>query len=519
MAGLVLFLHGLKGDRHSWGAVPDFVRDSPLGNDFDVDRAEYDAKVFGSTDIETSARQILTKIETAYAEHDPIYLVGYSLGGLIAREVCRRLLMSGPDELLNRIAAVLTVGSPLEGARMANWLLRNTPIISPKVRELTGNHFDRYRDAIDVAMKRSAKRPKYFHIEIETDRVIAKHIAEHFTQDDYQAAVIPGSHRDFANKKADASYVADVLLRQIRNSQNSMIRPNIRTPELVAPNDLPDQLILIACSHTKNPGGAKVPDLNPAGWILPRGLRQRVIDKRSYVFSVLDDAKLADGFERGGNRKHQPANRDLKRGPDLGGVSVIGDEGSYLPAWKRYGGRFYTAVSQTAWESYHQKHHQIGVLIMSGLYGLIAPDEHIQNYDVHLTDTHVDSGHSVSSMWGDLFTEMLNTYIQLSHRGRKVQIVNLLCDEHYVDAVTWHKLSTNCSVFHLASPTLKDVLLLPPAGRIFDSILQNPTRLEQLVHDELVDLSSFGAPPAGLSSTQVVFESRVGASRQSDGSA
>jgi len=40
--------------------------------------------------------------------------------------------------------------------------------------------------------------------------------------DDVQAAVIPGSHRDFASNNVDASYVADVLLKQIRNSQNSL---------------------------------------------------------------------------------------------------------------------------------------------------------------------------------------------------------------------------------------------------------------------------------------------------------
>jgi hypothetical protein len=61
MSGLVLFLHGLKGNRYSWGAVPDFVRDSSLGYGFDVDTVEYSANFFSSAGIETSARQVLTQ--------------------------------------------------------------------------------------------------------------------------------------------------------------------------------------------------------------------------------------------------------------------------------------------------------------------------------------------------------------------------------------------------------------------------------------------------------------------------
>jgi len=427
--------------------------------------------------------------------------------------MCRRLLDNDPDLLLDKIPAVLTVGTPLEGARLANFLLRYTPIISPKVRELAKNHFDRYREAIRTAMTRKAKRPKHLHIAIENDMVVAKHIAEHFTSDDYDGGVIPGSHRNFANDNRDASYVADVLLTQIRNSQNSLSRPNILKSEPMASDALPDRLILVAGVHTKNKGGDPAADPMPAGWILPPGLRQRVIDKRSYVFSVLDDAKLADGFERGGNRKYQPANQNLKHGPDLGGVSVIGDPGVYLPASQRYSGRVYVPITREAWDSYHQNRNRVRLLIMSGLYGLIEPEERIQNYDVHLTDTHVDSGQSVASMWSELYTEMIENYIHQSHRNRKVNILNLLGDKHYVDAILWHKLSPNCSVFHFASPTLEDVGLLPPAGTVLDSILRNPGRLDGLRHMEPMDISTFGTPPTGLSSTQLIFEPYIGASK------
>jgi pimeloyl-ACP methyl ester carboxylesterase len=313
MAGLVLFLHGLMGNQQSWGAVPDFVRQSPLGQTFEVTALEYSATAFGSAQITTSAQQVLTQIQTRYPANDPIYFVGHSLGGLIAREICRQLLVSDPDSILSKIGGVITVGTPLAGTRIANWLLGHTPIITPKIRELTKNHFDGYREAIRQAIKRSAKRPKHFHIAIENDMVIAKHLADHFTEDDYSAGVIPGPHRNFASSNSDASYVADVLVTQIRKSQNSLSAPDIRRID-APPHTLPDRLILISCSHSKHAGGDAIAEPYPAGWILPPDLRQRVINRRSYVYSVLADAKLEDGFKSGNNRKHQPTNQELKHG-------------------------------------------------------------------------------------------------------------------------------------------------------------------------------------------------------------
>ena len=193
------------------------------------------------------------------------------------------------------------------------------------------------------------------------------------TDDDVVADTIPGKHSNFADQNEDASYVADVLLRHIRSAHNvavsrSVSRPYIRLAEPGTHVELPDQLILIACSHTKRDGGtSSFPGIAPAGWIPQQSLRQRLISKRTYVYSLLDDAKLADGFERGGNRAHQPANVDLKYGPDLGGTSVVGDEGRYLPAFQRYNGRSYVPVSSAAWDALHQNQNRIRVLIMSGL--------------------------------------------------------------------------------------------------------------------------------------------------------
>jgi pimeloyl-ACP methyl ester carboxylesterase len=251
MPGLVVFLHGLMGTKHSWGAVPGFVQ----GPDFDVITPTYSATAQSRSDIETSAQRVITEIQTRHANHEPIYLVGHSLGGLVAREICRRLLVNGPDALLNKIPAAITVGTPLEGARFGNFILRNIPLLSPKIHQIAtiSYAFDEYRDAIMTAKGRHVSRPKQQHIQMEEDGVIAKQFTEHFTEDDFEAAVIPGTHRNFNANNSDAKYVADVILTLIRNTQNSLSAPSISRPQQVAAGDLPDRLILIACSHGKSP--------------------------------------------------------------------------------------------------------------------------------------------------------------------------------------------------------------------------------------------------------------------------
>jgi pimeloyl-ACP methyl ester carboxylesterase len=84
VSGLVVFLHGLTGNQHTWGAVPDLIKGSTLGGDFDIATPEYSAKIRSRSDAETSAQRVLTEVQTRYPEHEPIFLVGHSLGGLVS---------------------------------------------------------------------------------------------------------------------------------------------------------------------------------------------------------------------------------------------------------------------------------------------------------------------------------------------------------------------------------------------------------------------------------------------------
>ncbi|MGY4424488.1 pimeloyl-ACP methyl ester carboxylesterase [Bradyrhizobium sp. JR6.1] len=521
MAGLVIFLHGLGGDETSWTAVPDFLAKS-LGSDFEVANPTYSARKLSPADLETSATQILTYLNTKFPDASPIYLIGHSLGGLVAREVCRKLLVEGPDDLLQRIRAVITAGSPLEGVPYGNWFFRQLKRLNPKVAALANPKelYAKYRLAIREAQKRKVARPKLFHLGLEEDRVVAKHIKDNFTDDDQSAGVLPGTHTGFAEGRKSAEYVADVLVSTIRGVQNGeSVKPSTPVSTTIVPaaqaseTRPPDRLILIACSHGKKDGGGAYSG-QPLRWVPEATLRQDYLAKRNYIYSVLKDGKLVDNFERGGNRSHQPANARLVHGLDLGGVATTA--GEYLPACERYSGRLYGRISKDGWESYFRNTPQVKVLIMSGLYGLIEPDEFIQNYDVHLSDTHKEYGLDVKSQWLELYTSTLISYVRHSWSGgRRVNIFNFLGDHHYVDAIRWHSLPREaCSVFHFTSLTSSDVALLPPAGTLVDAILKKPYLLEGFERDQFDQyaLTDYGQPPSGLSDFKFGFESRVGLS-------
>jgi hypothetical protein len=197
---------------------------------------------------------------------------------------------------------------------------------------------------------------------------------------------------------------------------------------------------------------------------------------------LLKDAAIDNGFELAKNRLHEDANRTLQRGPDLGGVQEA-NGATYLAAYRRYSGKTYTQIDQDTWVRYYANNQdKLSVLIMSGLYGLLEASEWIQNYDVHLTDRVLDTGIPLSGLWRDLFTDLLVNYVRRAYRnnGKKVQIVNCLCDTYYVDSIKWQDLPAECSVYHLASPEFDHKSLLPLAGTISNSLLLNPEKLGEI---------------------------------------
>jgi pimeloyl-ACP methyl ester carboxylesterase len=523
MSGLIIFLHGFRGRDADWGAVPVIVKASL--SSFDVISMDYSAEPTSYADMTRSAEQILTRIKTDHPKDDPIFLIGYSMGGIIAREICLKLLETPEDKSwLTKIRGAVTVGSPLSGLQPAvkASAYAGAKFLTSKVSQVADTKtnvdfvFGRYARAMESAKQRGTNGPKQIHIEIENDGISAPHEKSHFTSDDLSGGVIEGTHREFMPTMAHVARLANLIIQVIREQHSSLGRKSTLSHSTPT-GHLPDRLLLLACSNRKRAGGENAyGGPGPARWIADAELREKVLSRRSQVLSLLKAAQIDNGFEAAENRLHQAPNKILKRGPDFGGVDVGDGQATYLPAWQRYDGRCYTQIDPKSWDRYFRENSaKMSVLIMSGLYGLIEATEWIQEYDIHLTDRVLHAGIPISSMWIDLFTDSLIEYVKLAHRNRKVQIINCLCDESYNDSIHWRKLPPECSVYHLASPDYSHTNLLPPAGTVIDCLLRDPERIDRIkrsTRDETVfyPVSDFGSPPESHASTHVAFEARLG---------
>jgi hypothetical protein len=301
--------------------VPDLVKRSL--EDFEVTTPEFSSGKLSGADIAISAEKIFHEISIKYPQNDPIYFIGFSMGGLIARELCRKLLAReiDNDPFLDRIAASLDVATPLHGSKWKVLTLLCRQVISDKIMQLEDIDFvcGAYKRAIEKAKERLRRRPKHFHIQLEDDRVINRHSPALYTEDDHSGGVTGGSHRTFLrNNPGQTREVADILLENIRLVQNSFSKPYVKRSDLHADAQLPERLILLSCSRGKIAGGVVgFGDQLPRFWETDTALRQSILSKRSYVYAALKAAKIANGLERG-NRAHQVANQTLRHGPDLG---------------------------------------------------------------------------------------------------------------------------------------------------------------------------------------------------------
>ena len=519
MTGLIVFIHGFRGGEEHWKYVPQIV--APAFGSFEVRSLTYSSEYNSFADITRSADQLLTTIKAEHASADPVFLVGYSMGGLVAREICLRLLEDPAEKKwLQKVRGVITVGSPLCGLQGALHYGSKpfSALLSEKVQQVKDGEFvfGRYRSAIEAAKEQGINGPKQVHIEIENDGICVSHDVKLYTSDDRRHGVIPGTHRDFIPTKDDELRLANIIIEIIRSLHSALGRATAAFKS-DSETKLPDRLLLIACSHAKRTGGDKAyGGPGAANWISDKSVRDKLLSNRTQVFRLLKDAGIDNGFETTENRLHENANRGLQRGSDFGGVQEA-NGATYLPAYLRYSGKSYTQIDKRTWDHYYSNNQdKLCVLIMSGLYGLLEASEWIQEYDIHLTDRVRDTGMPLTGLWRDFFTELLINYVKGAHReGRKVQIVNCLCDTHYVDSIRWRDLPPESSVYHLASPGYEHKTLLPLAGTLSNSLLMDPERLDKLVRttpekQTLYSIADFGEPPETHARTQIAFEARIG---------
>ena len=189
-------------------------------------------------------------------------------------------------------------------------------------------------------------------------------------------------------------------------------------------------LFLAICSQRKNDqfeiyspnysrDSSVLTKLSPAGQIL-------LLKKRNDSRKLLKESDFKVGRKF---LKELSWNKSLVNGPDFGGT----EKGKYLPALDLYQGRFYSSFGLEVKQSVRSSPHH--VLIISGLYGLLSPDELIQIYESPLEDF-VD----IQDIWQEknALTMILLDYL-LSNNIK--MIINVSSHLAYIHLIDWLTLS------------------------------------------------------------------------------
>jgi len=245
-------------------------------------------------------------------------------------------------------------------------------------------------------------------------------------------------------------------------------------------------IILISCSNHKKEGGKRI--YHPGDSVISKDTKKVIIDKRYEIRNLIQTGKIEDLLRGDGNRKDSGYNMRLLKGPEF--TSDFNREqplkGEYMPAYKRYSGRFYSAAGIDAFETgaMDKEHH---TLIASGLYGLITQFEPIQAYNCHLDDEvcsdkdNLDFAKQnifrVSDLWRSehIFDLILKDFIKKHNQeyDHKIEyIIDLLSEFSYQNMFSWDELSgflrdNNIKRFHRVIYNVREPEFSADLGRFY----------------------------------------------------
>ena len=106
----------------------------------------------------------------------------------------------------------------------------------------------------------------------------------------------------------------------------------------------------------------------------------------------------------------------------------VADPAAFLPAFRRYRGNMYRAIGEEAWE---RRLPGVEVLIVSGLYGVVASRDPVVQYDVSMAEP-VERLGKLNRWWREHgLPAILHAYLEAVHPPEVVDLLSL----EYRDAV------------------------------------------------------------------------------------
>jgi len=234
-------------------------------------------------------------------------------------------------------------------------------------------------------------------------------------------------------------------------------------------------LIVTICSDHKQPGGYTGYDPAPLLKAWTNSEKQDLLARRKRALQLL---RTTPEIRDGRMVKDIACNKALQDGGDFGGVA----EAPYLPALQRYDGRFCKALGEpnARLELVRQSPHHM--LILSGLYGVVAPDEPIQDYSLHVTDDG-----RITEVWtrDHSLTALLLACVR---RHSIKRIFDLTGDENYRHLICWSEVARQAQVFHAFSRRRFSEKTLPALGSLAGRylLLVSPQELMSLQEGEIL---------------------------------
>lgn len=268
-------------------------------------------------------------------------------------------------------------------------------------------------------------------------------------------------------------------------------------------------LILISCSNKKSTENKEhfknsvVDHLSQSGHLL--------FSARKKIKKLIQEGKVVDRELKEGNRKDREENENLINGPDFGGEE---NKLVYLPAYKRYRGRFFSKLKDSDWEN--AKKNGYHILILSGLYGFVHFEDSIQDYNCHLTDIilseeEIESGTLREKLWQRVLTEVLKEYI----KTHAIELVlDLLSEESYQFAIEWEEIEKlGIKILHRIFEKEHGPEFLPNLALFLkNDILPLPS--EKILSNELKS-GIFISRPYFENGDRIIFEEKIGMIRNS----
>ncbi|MBM7780840.1 alpha/beta fold hydrolase [Arthrobacter tumbae] len=218
---VVVFIHGFGGSGYgTWRDIPLNLLEH-LSGDFDIALFDYASgmrrKFDDSPSVESIIEQLTEELEAL--RHESIFLIGHSMGGIIAmgaiREAFLRNYTSG-SPLLDRVRCLFTLASPLAGTKWIPFAvipIRESGALSIH-SELQRANSKFFADHVCVDLAPSATRPlwiPHFAAKASGDRVVDRYSSTGQIASE-RSKTFRGSHSNFLRGRNLSDWVATKVL-------------------------------------------------------------------------------------------------------------------------------------------------------------------------------------------------------------------------------------------------------------------------------------------------------------------